>query len=150
MKLPTHKRMVDPVGLGTPKLFAEKESRPGEPLRDKPLPGVKRTLTDCDNGRLTELFTRKPEEAVACPLTKAFAWVAMGMSGALLGIGLILARFVDSGALLLVFWLCFCIMHLCVIFSQVMSDSGNGTGLMALAVFYGGLLLWFLTEGLLP
>jgi len=57
MKFPTQKRMVDPVGLGDAKFFADKERRRKRPQREQPLEGLKLTKPSEDDGVLEQLFT---------------------------------------------------------------------------------------------
>ena len=141
------KRRDDQGSLGNGKLLWEKKNPSAEPVRDEPLEGLKQTLPSANDGQLAHLFTR-PAARTICMGAKLCAWMGIVSAVVLLILNALLlwAELPEVAALL--YMLLFIGMHLCVTFSQLLSEGRYGIGLLALPIYYGWIATWFVFEGM--
>ncbi len=142
-KSPTQRSWSHPGRLKDAKYSGDRKRRLKR-TRTEPLPSTKTLLPSTNDGLLKELVIAKSRKSEPSPTAKALGWVAIGFAGLLLLLSYT-AIFVELPEIAtLVYYVVFVMMHFCVLSSQLMSEGKNGLGLLALAIYYPGLILWFM------
>lgn len=135
--------MCNPSYLPDARYFGDRKTR-RKRTRTEPLPGTKTLMPSVNDGGLSQLVIAKSRETQPSPTSRALGWMAIGFAALLLMLSCV-AWFVELPDLAsLVYYVVFVMMHFCVLGSQLVSDGRNGLGLLALAIYYPGLILWFI------
>ena len=142
-KSPSQRKMCNPCGIPDAEYFGHRKTRLKR-TRTEPLPGTKVLLPSENNEGLKELLLSQTRQTEPCTTSKSMGWVAIGLSVIMLLISYV-GLFIGLPEFLgMVYFLSFIVMHVCVLCSQLMSDGRDGLGLLSLAIYYPGLLLWFI------
>ena len=134
---PTSKRMCNPCGIPDAKFFKDGRKGSGEPQRDEPLEGLKKTrqVDNCDDFNQLVLG-RKTRRREPSPHARTVALLTFVMGGVFwLSIFMVVAMGIDLGGL--VAMLTFFGVHWCAIFSRTLSCGQSRLGLLGLGCFYG-------------
>ena len=174
----THKRMCNPCGIPDAKFFKDGRKSSGEPQRDQPLEGLKKTLPSRDDGQLEQMFTAHDSTMVPKPvggrkllpsendgqmeqvlrsrkresgevgLIWLFEVVSVMMAGLIVMIQISIFRNGD-GPLFLTFW-SMVLLHACFYFGQSFMDGKSKKLMVSLGVVYLGWLLLLITSVIIP
>lgn len=124
------------------------------PVREEPLEGTKTMLTPHD-GRLVEMIQRRAEQPPS-RTAKIMGWLAM--AGVVVFLGLLWylwkedtgdVRRSHDDLLGLLVLLSAGVIHVCALFSQILSNGRNAMGSIALVALYAGSLLLVVLDHLL-
>ena len=150
--IPSVKKLVNPTGDEDGGVFGRRKGRGKgrrKRKRTEPLPGTKGLLPSKRDGQLRDLLVTRFHEGKVSPK----AGNAIGIAGFSIAVAMLVGYWLDkivempaAGPALM--WLGFCCIHLCMLFSQILSNGKSTMGGLAMAVLYAGIFISVIIEGL--
>lgn len=138
------RRFCNPLRLRDPEYFGRRKHR-RKIMRDPSKIAEMKTRPSNNDGQLKDMVAGRSRAGQVDPKAEHLGFVAIGFSFvALMTLGM---TFISKSAFLgLIAILSYFAMHWCAIFSRSMSGGTSRLGFVALACYYGMILLWFLLK----